>query len=130
MWGEEAERTLVSRDLVLDLVEGEAGAVGWRRVFGVCDGVEVAGGYAGLEDQIPVGFGDAVAVVYYGEGPVASVFQGRGDVDAGGAGVAGVAQELEEGVLHVGDAGGAAAGALHAGQAGEACAEVPVGAFH
>ena len=67
-----------------------------------------------------MGFGDAVAVVYHREGPVAPGLQGRGDVDAGGPGVAGVAQELEEGVFYVGDVGGATAGALGAGQAGEA----------
>ena len=74
--------------------------------------------------------GDAVAVVDYGEGPVASVFKGGGDVDALCAGVGCVAQKLEEGVFEVGDAGGRAAGAFDAGQAGEARAEVPVGAFH
>ena len=99
-------------------------------IFWVCNGVEVAGGYAWFEDKVFVGFGDAVAVVYYREGPVALPFQGRGDVDAGGSGVAGVTQKFDEGVFYVGNAGGAATGALDAGQAGEACSEVPVGAFH
>jgi hypothetical protein len=47
---------------VLDVVEGEAGSVGgFVRV--VQDGVQVAGGYAGLEDQGFVGLGDACSVV-------------------------------------------------------------------
>jgi hypothetical protein len=93
-------------------------------------GVEVAGGYARLQDQVPVRIGDAVSVVYDREGPVALVREGRGDEDVRGTGVAGVAQELQEGVLHVRDARGAAAGPLDPGQAGEAGAEVPVGALH
>ena len=92
--------------------------------------MEVAGGDAGLEDQIRVGFGDAAAVVYYGERAVAAGFQGRGDVDARGAGVSGVAEELEEGVLDVAQARGVAASALLAGEAGEARAEVAVGTLH
>ena len=92
--------------------------------------MEVAGGDAGLEDQIRVGFGDTASVIYYGEGAVAAGFQGRGDVDARGAGVSGVAEELEEGVLDVAQARGVAASALLAGEAGEARAEVAVGTLH
>ena len=81
--GFEAERTLGGEGSGPYLVEGEAGAVGVASgSSGSVDGVEVAGGDAGLQDQVPVGFGDAVAVVYHGEGSVASVGQGRGDVDA------------------------------------------------
>jgi hypothetical protein len=47
---------------VLEVVEGEAGSVG-DRVRVVEDGAQVARGYAGLEDQGFVGFGDAYSVV-------------------------------------------------------------------
>ena len=86
----------------------------------------MAGGDAGLEDEGLVGLGDAFAVVYDGEGAEAPAAQGGGDKDVRGAGVAGVAQELREGVLDVGDARGAAARALYAGEPGEAGPEVPV----
>ena len=56
---------------VLYMVEGEAGAVGGAVLFR--DGVEVPGGNAGFEDQVLVGFGDTVPVVYYDEGTVATV---------------------------------------------------------
>jgi hypothetical protein len=94
------------------------------------DGAQVAGSNAGLEDQGLVGLGDALSVVEDGEGPVAAVFQGGGDEDVLGCGVAGVAQQLEEGVLDVGDRRGAAAGSLGPRKAGEARAEVAVGAFY
>jgi hypothetical protein len=110
------------------VVEREAGPVGGSVPL-VKDGAQVAGGYAGLEDQGLVRFGDAVAVVEDGKGTVAALFEGGGDEDAPGAGVAGVAQELEEGVLDVVEARGGAAGSLLAGEAGEARAEVAVGAF-
>ncbi len=74
---------------VLYKVEGEAGAVGSAVFFR--DGVEVPGGDAGFEDQVLVGFGDAVPVVYDDEGTVAAGPQGRSDVDVAGAGIAGVA---------------------------------------
>ena len=50
---------------VLDVVEGEAGTVGGdvRAVGVIGDRFEVAGGYAGFEDQVPVSFGDAAAVI-------------------------------------------------------------------
>jgi hypothetical protein len=110
------------------VVEGEACPVGGAG--GVRDGPQVAGGDAGFEDEIGVRLGDAGAVVYDREHAVAAGLQGRGDVDAGSAGVAGVTKELEEGVLDVAQARGVAAGALRAGEAGEARAEVAVGAFH
>jgi hypothetical protein len=94
------------------------------------DGSQVAGGYAGFEYQVSVGIGDTVAVVEDGKGAVAAMFEGGGDEDVAGAGVAGVAQELEEGVLDVGDRRGAPAGSLGAREAGEARAEVAVGAFY
>ncbi len=84
------------------------------------DGAQVAGGYAGLEDQGFVGFGDAVAVVEDGKGSVAAVFKGRGDEDAPGAGVASVAQELEEGILDEVEPRGGAAYTLGSCEAGEA----------
>ena len=74
---------------VLYMVEGEAGAVGGAVLFR--DGVEVPGGDARFEDQVLVGFGDAVPVVYDDEGTVAAGPQGRSDVDVAGASVAGVA---------------------------------------
>ena len=90
----------------------------------------MAGGHAGFQDQIPVRFRNTVAVVDHGEGSVPPASEGRGHVDAGRPGVAGVANQLEECVFDVGDAGGSAAGPLNAGKAGEAGAEVPVGAIH
>ena len=87
----------------------------------------MAGGDAGLEDQVDVGVGYAAAVVYHGEGAEAAAGERGGDQDVSGAGVAGVAEKLGEGVLDVGYPGGAAAGALDAGKAGEAGAQVPVG---
>jgi len=115
--------------VVFDLVEGEACAVGGG-VAWFCDGVQMAGGDAGFEDQISVGLWDAVAVVDDGQGSEATVFESRSHVDVGSPGVAGVAGQLQEGVLHVGDAGRSPPGSFHAGQAGEAGAEVPVWAFH
>ena len=111
------------------VVEREAGAVGGAGGGPVLDGPEVAGGDAGLEDQALVGLGDAAAVVYDGEGAVAARPQAGGDVDVPGAGVAGIAQELVEGVLYGAQAPGAPAQALDACEAGEASAKVPVGAF-
>jgi hypothetical protein len=87
----------------------------------------MAGGDAGLEDQVLVVLGDAVAVVDDGEGSVAPQAQDGGDEDVAGSGIASVAHELEEGVLHAEDAGAAAADALDACEAGEARAQVPVG---
>ena len=113
------------------MVEGEPGAMGGCAWVGrVQDGVQMAGGHAGLEDQVFMRFGEAVPVVEDGEGPVAAVREDRCHKDASGPGVAGVAQELEEGVLDVGDARRAAAGALEARETGEAGAEVPVWTFH
>jgi hypothetical protein len=77
-----------------------------------------------------MGHGDAPPVVEDGQVTVAAAFQGRGDEDVAGAGVAGVAEELEEGVLDVGDRRGAAAGSLGAREAGEARSEVAVGALY
>jgi hypothetical protein len=110
---------------VPDVVEGESGSVG-EGVPVVEDGAQVARRYAGLEDQGFVGFGDAYSVVKDGQDAVATVLEGRGDEDVRGAGVAGVAQELDESVFDVGQARGAAAGAFEARQAGEAPAEVAV----
>ncbi len=68
---------------VSDVVERETGPVrSFIRV--VEDGAQVAGGYAGLEDQGSVGLGDAAAVVEDGKGSVAAVFQGGGDEDVTG----------------------------------------------
>jgi hypothetical protein len=112
---------------VLDVVEGEAGSVGSGAIG---DWFQVAGGYAGLEDQVSVRLGDAATVVEDGEGAVAAVLEGRGDEGVTGAGVAGVAQEFEEGVFDVLEARGDAAGAFGARQAGEARAEVAVGPLY
>ena len=115
--------------MVLDLIQGEASAVD-DRVAWLGDGIQMAGGNAGLQDQISVRLWDAVAIVDNGQRPVAPVFQSRGHVDVGCPCIAGVAGQLQKGVFYVSDAGRTAAGPLHAGQAGEACAEVPVGTLH
>ena len=94
------------------------------------DGAQVAGGDAWLEDQSLVGLRDAPSVVEDGEGSVATVLQDRGDEDVAGAGVAGVAQEREQGVLDVGDGRGAPAGSLGAREAGETRTEVAVRALY
>ena len=112
---------------VLYVVEGEAGSVGG---FPVVYGVEVAGGDAGFEDEVVVGLGDSAAVIYYDQMPVAALFEGGSDVDVVRAGVAGVAQELVEGVLDRAEVARAAAYPLRAGQAGEASAKVAIGALH
>jgi hypothetical protein len=80
-----------------DVIEGESRPVGCTG--GVGDGGKVAGGDAWFEDQVCVRFGDTAAVVDDRQSAVAAGLQGRGDVDAGSAGVAGVAEELGEGVL-------------------------------
>jgi hypothetical protein len=77
---------------------------GCERVFWVRDGVEVAGGHAGFEDEVAVRFGDAMTVVDDREGSIAAVLQGRGHENAGSAGVAGVTDQFQEGVFHMGDA--------------------------
>ena len=112
---------------VLYVVEGEAGSVGG---FPVVYGVEVAGGDAGFEDEVLVGLGDSAAVIYYDQMPVAALFEGGSDVDVVRTGVAGVAQELVEGVLDGAEMTGAAACAFGSGQASEAGAEVAVGALN
>jgi hypothetical protein len=61
--------------------------------------------------------------------PVAAAAQGGGDVDVAGAGVTGVAQELEEGVLDEAKTSLAAPKAFDAREAGEAGSEVPVRSF-
>ena len=114
---------------VLYVVEGEASPV-WALVFGVEDGAQVAGGHAGLEDHGGMGLGDAPSVVDDGDGPVSAVFQGGSHEDVAGPGVAGVAEQLEESVLDVGDGRGAAARSLCAREAGEARAEVAVWALY
>lgn len=112
---------------VLYVVEGEAGSVGGASVV---YGVQVAGGNAGFEDEVFVGIGDAGAVIYYDQMPVAAPFERGGYVDVVRTSVAGIAQELAEGVLDGAEVAGAAASAFRASQAGEAGAEVAVGAFH
>jgi hypothetical protein len=77
-----------------------------------------------------VGLGDAAAVVEDGEGTVAAVLEGGGNEDVASAGVSGVAEELEKGILDVLEARGAAAGSFSTGEAGEARAEIAVGALH
>jgi len=110
------------------VIEGEACAV--RRPVGCGAGIwdrrEVAGGDAGLEDQVAVGFGDASAVVQDGEVPVAASPEDGSNVDVAGSGVAGVAHQLPEDILDGVDARGNPPGALGARQAGEAGAKIPV----
>ena len=77
-----------------------------------------------------MGLGDTASVVDDAQRTVAAVFEDGGDEDVLGAGVAGVAQEFEEGVLDAGDRRGAAAGSFGAREAGEARAEVAVGALY
>jgi hypothetical protein len=71
--------------------------------------------------------GDALSVVEDAEGAVAAVLEDGGDEDVVSSRVAGVAQELEEGILDAGDWRGAAAGTFGTREAGEARAEVAVG---
>ena len=103
-----------------DVVERESGAVrGALRAVLVQHGVKVAGCHASFENEVFVRERDTVAVIEDCQGSVAALFEGRGDPDVFGAGVAGVTQELKEGVLHTGDARGAPAGSFGAGKAGE-----------
>ena len=132
-WGRGGEN-LGGERCVLYVVEGEAGAVGSVGLgkflsgsFG--DGVQVSGGDAGFEDEVFVGFGDAAAVIDDYERAVAAGAQGGGDVDVAGAGVAGIAQELEEGVLDGAKTPWTAPEAFGAQEAGEAGSEVPVQSF-
>ena len=76
-----------------------------------------------------VGFGDATAVVDYRQLTVSAGAQGGSDVDVAGAGVARVAQKLEEGVLDGAKTSWAAPEAFDAREAGEAGSEVPVRSF-
>ena len=112
---------------VLYVVEGEAGSVGG---FLIVYGVEVAGGNAGLEDEVLVSVRDPAAVVYYDQMPVAALFEGGGYVDVVRAGVAGITQKRVEGILDGAEVARAATCAFHAGKAGEAGTEVAVGALH
>ena len=119
---------------VLYVVEGEAGAVGRVGLARVRWGVfrhriQMPRGDAGLKDEVFVSRGDAVTVVDHDEGSVAAGVQGGGDVDVAGAGIAGVAQELEEGVLDGAKTPRAAPEAFCAQKAGEASSEVPVRSF-
>ncbi len=99
---------------VLYVVEGEAGAV-WQVSFGAGGyGIEVAGSYAGFEYEVSVRFGKALAVIHDDEGAVAASAERGGDVDVAGASVAGVPQELVQGVLDVVDTPRTAAGTLGA----------------
>ena len=119
----------------LYVVEGEAGAVrsaGLSRVL--CgdrfwDGIQVSGGDTGLEDEVLVGFGDTATIVDDDECAVAAVAQARGDVDVAGTGIAGVAQELEEGVLDGVKTPRTTSETLDAKKAGEAGSEIPVRSF-
>jgi len=120
---------------VLYVVEGEAGAVrsaglaGTLLYGGFWGGIQVPGGDTRLEDEVLVGFGDTATVVDDDECAVSTSAQGRGNVDVAGAGVAGVAQELEESVLDGAQAPRAAPETLHTQQAGEASSKVPVRSF-
>ena len=96
---------------------------------GFRDGVQVPGSDAGLEYEVFVGLGDAAAVVNYRQLPVPAGAQGGGDVDVAGAGVARVAQKLEEGVLDGAKTSWAAPEAFDAREASEAGSEVSVRSF-
>ena len=96
---------------------------------GFRDGVQVPAGDARLEDEVFVGLRNAAAVVDYRQLPVSAGAQGGSDVDVAGAGVARVAQKLEEGVLDGAKTSWAAPEAFDAQEAGEAGSEVPVRSF-
>ena len=96
---------------------------------GFRDGVQVPAGDAGLEDEVFVGLGNTAAVVDYRQLPVPAGAQGGGDVDVAGAGVARVAQKLEEGVLDGAKTPRAASEAFNAREASEAGSEVSVRSF-
>jgi hypothetical protein len=83
-----------------------------------------------LENEVFVGLGDAAAVVNNHQPSVAAGSQGGGDVDVASAGVARVAQELEEGVLDGAKTPRATPEAFDAREAGEAGSEIPVRPFH
>lgn len=85
------------------MVEGESGTV--RGVsFGSGEyGIEVAGGYARLEDKVSMSFRYALTVVYNDEGTIPASAERGGDVDIAGTGIAGVPEEFMEGVLDVED---------------------------
>jgi hypothetical protein len=119
----------------LYVVEGEAGAVRSAGLAGVLcgdffwDGIQVSGGDTGLEDEMLVGFGDTVTIVEDDECAVAADAQARGDVDVAGTGIAGVAQELGEGVLDGAKTPRTTSETLDAKKAGEAGSEIPVRSF-
>ncbi|CAA9456215.1 MAG: hypothetical protein AVDCRST_MAG28-2559 [uncultured Rubrobacteraceae bacterium] len=94
------------------MVEGEARAM--REVFfGSGEyGIEVAGGYARLEDKVSVSFGDALSVIQNYKGTISASAERGGDVDVTGAGIARVTEKLVEGVLDVEDTPRTAAGAF------------------
>jgi hypothetical protein len=96
---------------------------------GFRDGVQVPAGDAGLEDEVFVGLRNAAAVVDYRQLTVPAGAQGGGDVDVAGAGVARVAQELEEGVLDGAKTPRAASEAFDAREASKARSQVPVRSF-
>lgn len=105
------------------MVEGESRAV-------VGCGIQVAGRYAGLEDQSSKRLWHAASVIYNGQGSVATPAEGRGDVDVAGAGVYGVAEEFVESVLNRAYPGGTPASALYTREADEAPTEVSVRTLH
>ena len=91
--------------------------------------VEVSGGDARLEDAILEARSDAATVIDDGQGSVAAGLQGRGDEYSSGPGVACVADQFYEGVLHGAYAGGCAPGALLAREAREPRAQIAVRPF-
>ena len=86
---------------VFQMVEREACAVG-RRVVALESRGEMASGDSWFEDQVSVRLRYAAAVIEDGKRPVAAVAKRGGHVDVAGLGVAGVAQQLQECVLHGG----------------------------
>jgi len=119
---------------VLYVVEGEARAVRGARLAGILyggfwDGLQVPGGNTRLEDEVLVSFGDTATIVDDNDGTVATDAQGRSDVDVAGTGIAGVAQELEEGVLDGVKTPRTTSETLDAKKAGEAGSEIPVRSF-
>ncbi len=114
---------------VLDVIEGETGAMRGIAGGGIRDRVKVTGGDTGLEDKVFVGLGNAAAIVDDDELPVAAGTERGGDVDVAGTGVAGVPEELEERVLDAAHPRRTTPEAFGTRKAGEAASEVSVRAF-
>ena len=89
----------------------------------------MTGGDSRLEDEVFVGFGDAVAVVYNGQCSVAPRVERGRHVYIVGPCIPGIAEHLEEGVFDKVDARRAPANTFDAGKACEPGAKISVRTF-